>query len=74
MFILTRHPKAIASGDGDSMKFYRDHTMAVARCLDLRGPTQPLGNAPLKLFLELRRIIVRTLIPTRSLTSITPHS
>jgi hypothetical protein len=42
------------------MKFYGDHTMAAARCLDLRGPTQFRDNTPLKLFLELRRIIVRT--------------
>ncbi|KAH7074357.1 hypothetical protein BKA63DRAFT_553373 [Paraphoma chrysanthemicola] len=52
--------EAITSGNIDSMKVYGYHTMAAVRCIDLRGPKQFRGDAPLKLFLELRRIIFMT--------------
>jgi hypothetical protein len=48
------------------MKFYGDHTMAAARCLDLCTPTQLRGDPTLKMFLELRRIIVRASFPVFS--------
>lgn len=64
--------KAIASGDADSMQSFGHHTIAAARCIEFRGPTQFHSEASVKLFLQMRRIIVSiciTSIPTlRTLT------
>lgn len=41
------------------MKIYGEHTMAAGQLIGLRGPAQFHGDAAIKMFLELRRTIVR---------------
>ncbi|KAJ3497835.1 hypothetical protein NLG97_g1592 [Lecanicillium saksenae] len=54
--------EVIASGNLDSMKSFAIHTIAAARCIEMRGPSQFCSGsgASSALFLQLRRIIVMT--------------
>ncbi|KAN0071542.1 hypothetical protein V8E54_010138 [Elaphomyces granulatus] len=52
--------ETIASADADSMKSFGQHIVAAARCIELRGPFQFRNEASVKMFLQLRRLIVMT--------------
>ncbi|KAH7137438.1 hypothetical protein B0J13DRAFT_559658 [Dactylonectria estremocensis] len=52
--------ETIASADITSMKTFSHHTIAAARCIEMRGPDQFHSEASLKLFYQMRRIIVMT--------------
>jgi hypothetical protein len=41
------------------MKSFGQHIVAAARCIELRGPFQFRNEASVKMFLQLRRLIVR---------------
>lgn len=60
---LTLRMQAIASGDADSMESFSHHTIAAAHCIQLRGPNQFRNEAAVKLFLQMRRIIVSVITP-----------
>lgn len=51
----------IASADAASMQSFSMHVIAAARCIELRGPEQFRNEASVKLFVQLRRLIVRVL-------------
>ncbi|UPK90449.1 hypothetical protein LCI18_001384 [Fusarium solani-melongenae] len=52
--------ETIASADVSSMKSFSQHTIAAAQCIEMRGPGQFRSEASLKLFIQMRRIIVMT--------------
>ncbi|POR37839.1 Uncharacterized protein TPAR_01972 [Tolypocladium paradoxum] len=52
--------EAIASGDAESMKSFAHHTLAAALCIEMRGPCQFRTASSVKMFLQMRRIIVQT--------------
>ena len=61
--VLTLIMQTIASGDADSMESFSHHTIAAAHCIQLRGPIQFRSEAAVKLFLQMRRIIVSVITP-----------
>ncbi|KAJ4171077.1 hypothetical protein NW754_007221 [Fusarium falciforme] len=52
--------ETIASADVSSMQSFSQHTIAAAQCIEMRGPGQFKSEASLKLFVQMRRIIVMT--------------
>lgn len=55
------------------MKSFSHHTIAAARCIEMRGPEQFRGEASLRLFYQMRRIIVSRLTHIPALTCIYLH-
>ncbi|KAN0071536.1 hypothetical protein V8E54_010132 [Elaphomyces granulatus] len=58
MLMGTFETIASAHADADSMKSFGQHTIAAARCIELRGPFQFRNEASVKMFLQLRHLIV----------------
>ncbi|RSM10761.1 hypothetical protein CEP52_003407 [Fusarium oligoseptatum] len=52
--------QTISSADVSSMQSFSNHTIAAAQCIEMRGPGQFKSEASLKLFIQMRRIIVMT--------------
>ncbi|KAM0427884.1 hypothetical protein ACHAPT_007343 [Fusarium lateritium] len=52
--------QTISSADVSSMQSFSHHTIAAAKCIEMRGPGQFKSEASLNLFIQMRRIIVIT--------------
>ncbi|KAG9495604.1 hypothetical protein J7337_012158 [Fusarium musae] len=51
--------ETIAFADTGSLKAFSQHIIAAARCIELRGPAQFQTVVGLKMFMQMRRIMVR---------------
>lgn len=56
----------ISNGDLTCMESFGRHIIAGAQCVQLRGPSQFRNLVSVILFIQLRRLIVRTLLFSKS--------